>query len=115
MAPSTHVPLSEPRYVDRGPPLRAGREVHLCMVARDGHVVQEDAVARVAAKSDDGRVELERLTNLGTLDNGQRGVGRLLLGHEVWNGSICRGHAENVRCPMSVAWLLVGCIDSPLE
>ena len=77
------------------------------MVARDGHVVQEDAVARVAAKSDDGRVELERLTNLGTLDNGQRGVGRLLLGHEVWNGSICRRHAENLRCP-HVGGVVVG-------
>ena len=66
------------------------------MAARDRHVVEEDAVLWVAAKGDLGLVKLEGLANLGTLDDGERGVGRLLLGHEVRHRGVCRGHAKDL-------------------
>ena len=58
------------------------------VAARNGHVVEEDAVCGIAADGGHVVLELKSGTSLRTLDDGQNGGGDAHVGHEVGNGDV---------------------------
>ena len=66
------------------------------MVARNGHVVEKDAVGGLATQGDDVGSELKDRTGMRPLHDGKRRISWTPAAHEVWDSRVGRRHTKDL-------------------